>query len=143
MDFVAFEHDRPFVIFYQLAVLEDLARLALIILDQLVQDLSLTAGLAGRSEHVLQSLPFGCSHKDYRRILTLFIAHGVRNVQRKVHGRPPFSWVLTRGFLKARGTQNRLGFMSSCGYRKTAEGGAPAKSDQNVNHPVGAGGFRM
>src|SRR6266851_1743307 len=82
-------------------------------------------------------VPFGCSHKDYRRILTLFIAHGVRNVQRKVHGRPPFSWVLTRGFLKARGTQNRLGFMSSCGYRKTAEGGAPAKSDQNANHPVG------
>lgn len=39
--------------FYQLAVLEDIAHLALIILSQLLQDLPLTAGLAGRSNDVI------------------------------------------------------------------------------------------
>ena len=38
---------------YQFAVLEDIAHLALIILSQLVQDLPLMAGLAGRSADVL------------------------------------------------------------------------------------------
>jgi hypothetical protein len=39
---------------YQFAVLEGIAHLTLIILSQLVQDLPLTAGLAGRSPDVLR-----------------------------------------------------------------------------------------
>src|SRR2546426_10158107 len=68
--------------FDQLAMPENLAQMALIILGQTDQDLPLAAGLVGRTHRVLLASPLiRCSHKVHRHITTFLIAEAVRFVQ--------------------------------------------------------------